>query len=195
MHNFSNAPTFKDKLFMLTGVVVGGGLTWLIISNLPIHQATLLSAMGLASLVILCAYTSNQMLWWMGVGAIAGMLVGLGGLMAGHLAKEKEPIDLSLRLTIVVTQGMAGFISGVILGRKVQKTHLPTLREFLSSLSALTVGLYAVIVTIDFVVESLEPARSLSSRLSTSTTILVTLLALPGTIGYLLAKRRFKQKP
>lgn len=195
MHDFSKASNSKDKSFMLGGVITGGGVTWIIISNLPLHQATLLSAMGLASLVILCAYTSSRMLWWIGVGAIAGMLIGLGGVMAGHLAKEKDPIDLPWRLAFVGTQSIAGFIAGAILGRKVQKAHLPTLREFLSSLSALTVGLYAVIVTGSFIVEGLEPARSLSSRLSTSTTILVTLLALPGAIGYFLTNRRFRQKP
>lgn len=175
---------------MLAGTVLGGGITMIVVSTLPIEQSTLVSAIALASLIVACAYLSNPLLWWMGMGAIAGFIIGLGGVMAGHLAEEKEPLELNLRLTFVAFQSTAGFIAGVLLGRKIHKAHLPTLKEFLSSLSALTVGLYAVVVTSRFVVDGLEPARTLSSRLSATTTILITLLAIPGAIGYLLAERR-----
>jgi NAD/NADP transhydrogenase beta subunit len=134
----------------------------------------------------------HRVLWWMVVGAIAGMILGISGVLAGSLAESKDPLDLDLRLTLVVAQSIAGFIAGVILGRKIHEAHLPTLKDLLSSLSALTVGLFATIVTLRFIVEGLEPARTLSSRLSVSTTILITLLAIPGAIGYLLANRRFK---
>jgi hypothetical protein len=190
MQNFQRDSGPKERLLMMIGTIVGGATTLVIITQLPIAQATLVSSIALASLIVACAYLSNPMLWWMAVGAIAGMIIGIGGVMAGHLAEEKEPLEANLRLTFVAFQSAAGFIAGILLGRKIHQDHLPTFKEFLSSLSALTVGLFAVIVTSRFIVEGLIPAQKLSGRLSASTTILITLLAIPGALGYLLAERR-----
>ncbi|NJL46525.1 MAG: hypothetical protein HC929_02105 [Leptolyngbyaceae cyanobacterium SM2_5_2] len=190
MQDFQRNATVQDRLLMMIGTGLGGGLAVLIINQLPIAQTTLLGSLLLGSLIVVCAYLSNRVLWWMTVGAIAGIILGIAGVMAGHLAAEKEPLDLPLRLTFVGTQSLAGFLAGLILGRKVQHAHLPTLKDFLSSLSALTVGLFAVVVTARFVVEGLDPARTLSSRLSVSMTILITLLAIPGAVGYFLAERQ-----
>lgn len=192
MQDFQRDLSPKDKLFMMMGSILGGAVALSIITILPVAQATLVSAIVLASLIVTCASFSKPLFWWMGVGAIAGIIVGIGGVMAGHLAEAKEPLTLNERLTFVAFQGIAGFISGVLLGRRVHKAHLPTLKEFISSLSALTAGVFAVVVTLRFIVDGLEPARTLSSRLSATTTILITLLAIPGSIGYLLAERRTK---
>ncbi len=189
MQDFQRNATTQDRIWMMVGTGLGGGLSLLIITQLPMAQSTVAGSVLLGSLIVLSAYLSNRVLWWMAVGAIAGIILGIGGVMAGHLAAEKEPLGLPLRLTFVGTQGLAGFLAGALLGRKVQQSHLPTLREFLSSLSTLTVGLFALVVTARFVVEGLEPARALSGRLSVSVTILVTLLTIPGAVGYLLAKR------
>lgn len=177
---------------MMLGTLVGGATTLVVITQLPIEQSIVVSAIALASLIVACAYLSNRMLWWMAIGAIAGLIIGLGGVMAESLAEKKEPLEFNLRLTFVAFQSMAGLIAGVVLGRKIHQAHLPTLKEFLSSLSALTVGLFAVVVTHRFIIDGLEPARALSSRLSATTTILITLLAIPGSIGYLLAERQTK---
>lgn len=190
MQNYPKINGPKQSLLLLAGTLVGVALTLVIITQLPIDQAAVASSLGLASLIVFCAYVSKPIYWWMGVGAIAGMIIGLGGIMAGHLAAEKDSIDLHLRLILVVSQALAGFISGVLLGRRIPQAHLPTLKDFISGLSAVTVGLFAIIVTGRFIVDGLEPARTLSSRLSVSTTILITLLALPGALGYLLSQRR-----
>ena len=190
MQNYPKLSGPKQSLLLAAGTAVGVALTLAIITQLPLSQAAVASSLGLGSLIVACAYISKPLYWWIGVGAIAGMIIGLGGIMAGHLAAEKEPIELSLRLVMVVSQALAGLISGVLLGRRIPQAHLPTLKDFISSLSAVTVSLYALIVTGRFIVDGLEPARTLSSRLSTSTTILITLLALPGALGYLLSQRR-----
>lgn len=91
---------------------------------------------------------------------------------------------------MVGLQGLAGFIAGMLLGRKIHNPHVPSLRTFLSRLSALTAGIFAVNVTAKFIFAGLEAARSYSSRLSTSTTIFVTALVIPGLIGYLLTERQ-----
>lgn len=190
MQNFPKVSGPKETVLMMLGTVLGVGITLVVMTQLPIAQAIVIGSILLASLIVACAYLSTPVLWWMGVGAIAGIIVGIGGVLAGHLAEEKEPLELKLRLTFVVFQSVAGLIAGVLLGRKVQQAHLPTLKDFISSLSALTVGLFAVLVTGRFIIEGLEPARTLSSRLSVSTTILITLLAIPGAIGYLLSQRK-----
>ncbi len=190
MQNYPQISGPRQSLLLLAGTVVGVALTLVIITQLPLKQATVVSSISLASLIVACAYISKPLYWWIGVGAIAGMIIGLGGIMAEHLASVKEPIGVNLRLILVVSQSLAGGISGVLVGRRIPQAHLPTLKDFLSSLSAITVGLFAIVVTWRFIVEGLESARSLSSRLSASTTILITLLAMPGAVGYSLSQRR-----
>lgn len=179
----------QDKLLIMMSGILSGAITLLFLRILPIEQSIIISAIMLASLIVLSAYLSNSLLWWMAVAAIAGMVIDIGGILGEDLAESKTPLEFEHRLTFVVFQSIAGFISGIIWGRQVHQAHIPTLKEFLSSLSGLTVGIFAVLVTIRFIMDGLEPARSLSSRLSTTTTILITLLAIPGSIGYLLAEK------
>jgi len=190
MQNYPKISGPRQSLLLIAGTFVGVALTLVIITQLPLEQAAVVSSISLASLIVACAYISKPLYWWIGVGAIAGMIIGLGGIMAEHLAAEKEPIGVHLRLIIVGGLSLAGGISGMVLGRRIPQAHLPTLKDFLSSLSAVTVGLFAIVVTWRFVVDGLELARTLSSRLSASTTILITLLAMPGAMGYLLSQRR-----
>jgi hypothetical protein len=189
MQNYPKISGPQQSLLLVAGTVVGVAVILGILTQLPITQAAVATSLGLATLIVACAYLSQPIYWWMGVGAIAGMIIGLGGIMAEHLAAEQDQIDLHLRLIVVVGQALAGFISGVVLARRIPQAHLPTLKDFISSLSAVTISLFAMIVTGRFIVAGLEPARTLSSRLSVSTSILITLLAMPGALGYLLAQR------
>jgi len=132
---------------MALGTAIGVAITLGIVTQLPLAQATIITSLGLSSLIVACAYVSRPIYWWMGVGAIAGMIIGLGGILAGQMAAEKESLSLNLRLMFVAFQAIAGLIAGVLLGRKTPQAHLPTLKDFLSSLSAITVSLYAVVVT------------------------------------------------
>lgn len=184
----------KDKLFLFMGSVLSAAITLFLITNLPTVQGFLISAIMLASLIVFCAYVSNPMLWWMGVGAIAGIIVGIDVIFGGELTKSKAGFPLEVRLTFVAFQSIAGLISGVVLGRRVHKPQLPTLKDFLSSVSGITVGMFALLVTTNFILHGIESARALSSRLSTTTTILITLLVIPGSIGYILAQRATKVK-
>ncbi len=83
----------QQTLLMALGTVISVAITLGIVTQLPIAQATLISSLGLFSLIVACAYISRPVYWWMGVGAIAGMLIGLGGILAGHLAAEKESLS------------------------------------------------------------------------------------------------------
>lgn len=191
MQDFKRDLSSKHRLLLLMGSVVGGAITLVIITTLPLTQASLVSAIILAGLIVICSFLSNPVFWWICVGAIAGMIVGIGGVMGSNLAEAKNPLP-SERLAFVVVQGIAGIISGMFLARRAHKPYMPTLKEFTSSLSALTAGIFAVVVTLRFILDGLEPARALSSRLSVSITILITIVSIPGTIAYLLAERRRK---
>jgi hypothetical protein len=108
MQNYPQISGPQQSLFLLAGTVVGVVFTLVIITQLPIDQAAVASSLGLSSLIVACAHISKPIYWWIGVGAIAGMIIGLGGIMAEHLAAEKEPIDLHLRLIVVVGQALGG---------------------------------------------------------------------------------------
>jgi hypothetical protein len=58
----------------------------------------------------------------------------------------------------------------------------------LRSASALTTGIFATLVTITFLHSGLDQARTVSSRLSTSLTILVLSLSGPGWVAHQLSE-------
>jgi hypothetical protein len=189
MQNFHESLNLKNKVLAIMGALLGGGITWVVITQLPIAQASIISSILLAGLVVACAHLSNRVLWWMALGAIASTIIALGGVMADHLAAQKEPFEQDLRLVFIASQSMAGLIAGVILGRRMPKANLPTLRDFLEDLGGLAVGLYALVVTSRFVEAGLLPAQDLKDRLDAATTVLITLLVIPGALGYLLTHR------
>jgi hypothetical protein len=190
MRNFEQNANSLDKLLMFIGSVAGGAVSLIVISNAPLVQAAVVCGLVTAGLAIACTQIAKPMLWWTVVGAIAGIIIGTSAVLSESLAEAHAPLEFQVRLTIVGLQGLAGFIAGMLLGRKIHNPHVPSLKTFLSRLGALTTGIFAVTVTIKFIFAGLEAARSLSSRLSTSSTILITVFVVPGVIGYLLTERR-----
>jgi MFS family permease len=190
MRELQNHFDAADKLLMFLGTIAGGTITLIVIERLSPEQAALASTILLACLSFAATELSNPRRWWLCVGAIAGIIIGLGSVLSETLAENRKPLDFEVRCTILGLQMLAGFAAGFFWGRKEPKTHIPPLKTFLSRLSAITAGLYAIVVTIDFVQEGLEEARTLSSRLSAATTILITALIIPGIIGYLIAESR-----
>lgn len=181
--------SLQEKVWLIVGTVLGGAITGSIVTQLPIAQAATLSSVLLASLVLVCASVSQRVVWWIGVGAIAGCIIGIGGVLAGYLTEENEPIERNLRLVFVVSQCLAGFLAGIILARRKRNAAQPTLGTLLGSLGGLTVSIYALVITGRFITQGLIPAQELLHRLETSTTVLATLLAVPGVIGYTVARR------
>lgn len=191
MQNFISSISPKAKIYLFIGAIAGGLLTLAIVQRFPPTQAALLSAITLSLLSLFSTQITHPTLWWTGTGAIGGIIIGLAAVLEETFADTKTGLAFSDRLTILALQGIAGFVSGVILGRKSENAQVPTLREFLSRSSALTAGMFAIVVTTSFLREGLEVARTLSSRLSATTTILATALVIPGIVGYLL----FELKP
>jgi hypothetical protein len=189
MTNLTETLSTKNKLLTLVGCIFSVSMTFFLIRLLPQDQAVLMIALILAILIVTAANVSNSILRTMAIASIAGILIGFI-----EIFDLKEGLIPDVRFTLVAFQSMAGFTAGVLLGRKAQQAHLPTLKEVLSTLSGLTVGIFAVVVTYHFIIDGLEYARSLSSRLSVSTTVLLTLTAIPAAIGYLLAEQFRKNR-
>ena len=191
MQNFISSISPKAKIYLFIGAIAGGLITLTVLRRFPPTKAALLSAITLSLLSLLSTQITHPTLWWTGTGAIGGIIIGLADVLEETLADTRTGLEFSDRLAILTLQGIAGFVSGVILGRKSDDAQVPTLREFLARSSALTTGMFAIVVTISFLEEGLEVARTLSSRLSATTTILATALVIPGIVGYLL----FELKP
>jgi len=139
--------SLHEKLVLIVGTIVGGTVTGGIVTHLPIAQAAILSSMLLASLVLVCASVTQRLLWWMGVGAISGVIIGLGGVLAGELHEEEAAIGQNPRLVLVISQCLAGLFAGVILGRRKRAAEQPSLGALLGSLGGVTVGVYALVIT------------------------------------------------
>lgn len=127
-------------------------------------------------------------LWWGLLGALVGALVGTG-TVAADLVTEQGFTELAPQRALVVgSLALAGVLSGAILGGSLHRPSVRSPREFLKATSAMTTGTFALFVTLKFIQAGLDPARTLSSRLSTSLTVLVASLVLPGWLGYVLSR-------
>jgi hypothetical protein len=78
MQNYPKISGPQQSLLLVAGTVVGVAVILGILTQLPITQAAVATSLGLATLIVACAYLSQPIYWWMGVGAIAGMIIGLG---------------------------------------------------------------------------------------------------------------------
>lgn len=179
---------------MAFGSAAGGAIALLVVRAVPPVQAAIVCSLVTACLAVVCTQLTKPSLWWVAVGVIAGDIIGTSIVLSEALGDAQALFEVRVRLIIVGIQSLAGFIAGMLLGRKIHNPHVPPLKTFLSRLSALTAGIFAVLVTVRYVVDGLEAARSFSSRLSTTTTILITAFVVPGAIGYLLTERRTNVK-
>ena len=109
--------------------------------------------------------------------------------------EKRRAAEFADRVASIAFLGIAGIVSGLFIGKGSHDLTLPRPKEFIKGASALTTVAYATIVTIKFIFEGLDPARTLSSRLSTTTTILVAALAIPGWLGYRLGYVQFLNRP
>jgi hypothetical protein len=182
----------------VVGAVVGGALAYLFTSQIPGRTAAI--ACG-AVAVLLSAFRSRRThpaLWWGGVGAVAGSIIGTSLSLDALLAAEGPARRATTRYLGTAILAVAGLISGIFIGKDAEHPDIPKPAEFLKRASALTVVLYAIIVTAEFPFQGLDAVRALSSRLSTMTTILVTTLAVPGWIGFRIGARwgaRLRARP
>ena len=185
----------KVDFLRFIGAVVGGVVAYAITSHLPELGSAFACAVVIITLsALFSTRQAHPWLWWGNLGAIAGAVGGTALVIASpqELMMKAEFAD---RVASIAFLGIAGIVSGLFIGKSSHDLTLPRPKEFIKGASALTTVAYATIVTIKFIFEGLDPARTLSSRLSTTTTILVAALAIPGWLGYRLGYVQFLNRP
>jgi hypothetical protein len=193
----SSVGRWKRELIQSIGAIAGGSLAYAITRPLPELGSAFACAV---TIITLSALTSTReahpILWWTNVGAIAGGISGTAGVLASTAGIPTPELNVAVsnRFMVIAFMGIAGFVSGLFLGRGCHQMNLPRPKEFLKGASALTTVAYAVLVTLKFALDGLDPARTLSSRLSTTTTILAAALAVPGWVGYRIGHHRFDRE-
>lgn len=178
------------QLRRLIGVALGGGLSFGVARALPVVPSILLSSLVLAGGAGLSRLPQDASGWWGLIGAACGSLIGSGCVLARALERQDPAGPWPQRLLVVLLLALAGGLTGRLLSRRDgwQQGRQP--RELLRAASGLTTGVFAGIVTITYVHSGLDVARTLSSRLSTSLTILVLALVAPGWLSHLLWQRQ-----
>lgn len=173
------------KVLPLLAAGAAATVAFRITESLPPMQSSFASSLTIALATLASVQRPPAPLWWALLGALVGALVGNGTVLADLLSAEGFTELAGQRALIVGCLALAGLLSGAILG---QSLHRPSLRppaDLLRAASAMTTAIFALFVTLKFIQAGLDPARTLSSRLSTSLTVMVASVVLPGWLGYL----------
>jgi hypothetical protein len=168
--------SLRPLLLSLIGIILGLVLG----CSLPLVPSTLISALLLASTAAISGRLVHPTAWWGGIGLATGSLLGTSWLLA-QVAQTGQPSGgLESRGLTVLLMLAAGAVAGLLLGESelVPPHRRPV--DLLRHASSLTAGLFAGWVTLAYLHAGLDAARAFSSRLSTSLTILVVCLAVPG---------------
>ncbi|MEX0589385.1 MAG: hypothetical protein WD136_09025 [Cyanobium sp.] len=170
----------------IAGGLIGAVLAFLLTWQLPLVPSTLLSSIGLAVGASLSGRPWRPIYWWGVLGAVTGGLLGTATVLAARLQELDPRADWPTRALVVLLLALAGAVSGRLLSGDASRSDRHHPRDVLRSLSALTTGIFAVLVTLAFVHSGLDVARAFSSRLSSSLTILVASVTVPGWLVHLL---------
>jgi uncharacterized protein involved in response to NO len=173
----------------LLGGVVGAVLAFLLTSTLPLVPSTVLSSVGLAAGAGFSGRLRRPLVWWAGLGAVAGGLLGTATVLGGRLQELDPRGDWPTRALVLLLLALAGAAAGRLLSGDANRSDRHQPRDVLRSVSALTTGIFAVLVTLAFVHSGLDVARTFSSRLSVSLTILVASITVPGWVMHLLFRQ------
>jgi len=181
-----SAPLLPGHLQHLLGVLVGAGLAYGLTRHLDALPSTFVTAVVLAGASLLSGRHLTPWAWWGVLGAGCGGLLGTA-MVVGQKIQTSHPHEgLAMRLAIVACLMVAGAIGGGSLSRDANHPDRRPPKDTLRTASALCTGIFAVVVTLTFLHSGLDPARTVSSRLSTALTILVLALTGPGWLVHLL---------
>ena len=141
-------------------------------------------------LLILLSRLRNRLhqplLWWSSIGLCSGSFLGTASSMVNNIQQHgAAPANTALeRLLFIVVLGITGFFSGSRVGINPDAVEGRSIGDLLRTLSGTFTGVFGVLVGIAFVLGGLEEARTLSSRLTASLTIIVLGLLGPGWISH-----------
>lgn len=172
----------------LAGVLLGAVPGFALARSLPVVPSTLLSALVLAGGSSLSRRPQDAGHWWGLIGAASGCLIGTGCVLADVLEQRDPSGPIGQRLLVLMLLALAGALAGHQLSRQPRWPEGRQPRDLLRSASGLTTGVFAGIVTLTYLHSGLDVARTFSSRLSTSLTILVITLVAPGWLSHLLSQ-------
>lgn len=170
----------------LAGALLGATLAYGLSSRLPEVPSTLLSSLALVGAALRSSRTMVPGRWWALLGIAAGSVLGTASVLAARLQSTTPESGFGSRALTLGCFALAGAFAGRGLSREARMGDGHHPRDLLRSASALTTGIFAVLVTLTFLHSGLDPARAFSSRLSTSLTILVASLSVPGWLIHLL---------
>ena len=170
----------------IAGAVLGVALAYPLTSRLPVVPSTLLSSVLLAGAAALNGRSLSPLHWWALLGAATGCLLGTAAVLAEKLQQSDPQGGMTERALMLACFALVGCVAGLRLSRDAVDGVGRHPRDLLRSASALTTGIFAVLVTLTYLHSGLDTARTFSSRLSTSLTILVASITVPGWLAHLL---------
>ena len=172
----SAAQRLQPPLATLLGVLAA----YLLTRHLGPLPSTFLASLLLAAGSVASGRALPTAAWWGVLGASCGGLLGSAMVVAQKIQSTDPHEGLTLRLGLVACLMVAGAIGGRSFSLDAKHPGRRPPKDTLRTASGLTTGIFAALVTLTFLHSGLDEARAVSSRLSTSLTILVLALSGPG---------------
>jgi hypothetical protein len=186
----------RRPLVRLIGMLLGVAIAWLVTASLPPVPATVLMALVLVGGASWAGGLQlSRLRYWGLIGMAAGGLLGTACSLAERAQELPIASHGTTRLLTLVLLALAGMVGGLCLGRDAERADRRHPRDLLRAASALTTGLFAFLVTLSYAHLGLEGARAFSSRLSTTLTIVVTAVVVPGWLSQQLRRRNGAARP
>ena len=172
----------------MVALILGAILGYAINLNLPLLTDVTISCIFLILLSRLRNRLKTPAQWWGSIGLCSGSYLGTASAMVIQLQQAGQEATVayspSERMALVVILGITGVLAGRHIGIDPDAVEGRSIGDLLKSLSGTFTGVFGVLVSIAFVFNGLEEARALSSRLTTSLTIIILGLVGPGWISH-----------
>ena len=171
----------------MAALLLGAGIGYAINLNLPLLTDVTISCIFLILLSRLRNRLKTPAQWWGSIGLCSGSFLGTASSMVHEMQRASEAAaaySLWERLALIVILGITGVLAGRHVGIDPDAVEGRSIGDLIRSLSGTFTGVFGVLVAIAFVFNGLEEARTLSSRLTTTLTIIILGLVGPGWISH-----------
>tara|TARA_B100000609_G_scaffold115972_1_gene92321 strand:+ start:50 stop:658 length:609 start_codon:yes stop_codon:yes gene_type:complete len=171
----------------MASLLLGAGLGYAINLHLPLLADVAISCIFLILLSRLRNRLKTPAQWWGSIGLCSGSFLGTASSMVNEMQRGSEAASSYSpweRLALIVILGITGVLAGRHVGIDPDAVEGRSIGDLLRSLSGTFTGVFGVLVAIAFVFNGLEEARTLSSRLTTTLTIIILGLVGPGWISH-----------
>ncbi|WP_114994106.1 hypothetical protein [Synechococcus sp. UW179A] len=171
----------------MAALLLGAGVGYAINLSLPLLADVTVSCIFLILLSRLRNRLKTPAQWWGSIGLCSGSFLGTASSMVYVMQRAGETgsaYSAWERLALIVILGITGVLAGRHVGIDPDAVEGRSIGDLLRSLSGTFTGVFGVLVAIAFVFNGLEEARTLSSRLTTTLTIIILGLVGPGWISH-----------